>query len=277
MGSKASPTHPENDPTCNSTCSIVLTTDMCPAKMLESGRCTTHTYTFSPDQVRQLAMIVCWLIDSIKRFFRHKSSAIARETNENFRSRKTSVVKRATVRLFRLRNKMRWLDRQVQREDVRLTLSIGEQPTHWCRRQVDELRRDSKRFVRHPVFFFLSHWANYACSLPGLHDSLRLLFRIFHHALQKTKRNHHEPFTLTSIAPGQKSTLPTVAIHLRRISSMTLLTWWRKRRWWRRMTCCWNIKELLAKANCRGNWQTVNVAAIPFGFILILSICRTKS
>lgn len=48
-----------------STCSIVLTTDMCPMSLLqnknnnnnkkeegeEGGSCTTHTYTFSPDQV----------------------------------------------------------------------------------------------------------------------------------------------------------------------------------------------------------------------------------
>lgn len=40
---------------CKSTCSIILTTDMCPAAMIEQSKgrdgCTTHTYTFSPDQV----------------------------------------------------------------------------------------------------------------------------------------------------------------------------------------------------------------------------------
>jgi len=41
-----------------STCNIVLTTDICPNALIESNnnnaqhdRCTTHTYTFSPDQV----------------------------------------------------------------------------------------------------------------------------------------------------------------------------------------------------------------------------------
>lgn len=58
-GSKSSPTQDSknnNEPeVCRSTCNIILTTDMCPAAMLEKSKgkdgCTTHTYTFSPDQV----------------------------------------------------------------------------------------------------------------------------------------------------------------------------------------------------------------------------------
>lgn len=46
----------ENDAACKSTCSITLTTDICPSLMdnnTGNGRngCVTHTYTFSPDQV----------------------------------------------------------------------------------------------------------------------------------------------------------------------------------------------------------------------------------
>jgi hypothetical protein len=55
-GSK--PTHEtksNDESVCKSTCSIILTTDMCPAAMIKQGKdkdgCTTHTYTFSPDQV----------------------------------------------------------------------------------------------------------------------------------------------------------------------------------------------------------------------------------
>lgn len=210
---------------CKSTCSITLTTDMCPAAIFEKSKengekFTTHTYTFSPDQVSFATLTFVNFRQSLLSFSDASHSRLHETPAKTFGVQGRKLPDKR-LRDYPDENQTRsskinkhWRAKKTLHRSpagdrvvgvVIFTRTIGRKTFNGFF-EIQVLKINWEWFL---PFSLLAHRANH-------HQPPQISRR----APQKTRKSHRAPFTSTCTAPDRNLT-QTAATHRRR-TSMTL-------------------------------------------------------